>query len=78
MKAQTYVITRTVRPDAGTLPDFDLRILTRDTVRAARRYFAEPGVRERFEAWLAEKQAQGLYLEPETEVAAWPKSALIP
>ena len=65
MKQQTYSITRTDCPEAGTLPEFEMRILTRETVRAARRYFAQPGVEEAFAAWLAQKQAAGLYLDRE-------------
>lgn len=67
MKTQSFVITRTACPEAGTLPEFELRVLTRETVRAARRYFAQPDTQARFAAWLAEKQAAGLYIEKEVE-----------
>ena len=68
MKQQTYNITRTDYPNSCTLPEFEMRVLTRETVRAARRYFAQPDTQARFAAWLAEKQAAGLYIEKEVEV----------
>ena len=34
----------------------DLDILARETIEATRRYFALPGVKEKYEAWLAKRQ----------------------
>ena len=67
MAQKSFVITRTACQEAGTLPEFELRVLTRETVRAARRYFAQPDTQARFAAWLAEKQAAGMYIEKEVE-----------
>ncbi|MBQ1503304.1 MAG: hypothetical protein IIZ35_04800 [Clostridia bacterium] len=34
----------------------DLDILARETIEATRRYFAIPGVKEKYEAWLAKRK----------------------
>lgn len=44
----------------------DLDILARETIEATRRYFALPGVKEKYEAWLAkrkEKEEKTRYYE---------------
>lgn len=63
MKTRTYVITRQVCVEAAAVPDRTIDALTLATVRAARRYHALPGVQEAYAAWLAAKQAAGLYLD---------------
>ena len=69
MKAQTVTVVRTVGIDAEALPAHELDRLTRETVRAARRFFALPGVAEDYDAWLARQQAAGRYLDEGGETA---------
>ena len=63
MRAPAVITTAAPRVDAAELPAWALDRLTLETVRAARRYFALPGVAEDYAVWLARQQAAGKYLE---------------
>ena len=63
MRNPTLVITRRAQIDAATVPQRDVDILTRETVCAARRFFASADVQADFAVWLARQQAAGRFLE---------------
>ena len=63
MRNTTLVITRRAQIDAAAVAQRDVDTLTRDTLRAARRFFARPDVQADFAVWLARQQAAGRFLE---------------
>ena len=44
-----------VKVDFGSIPEYQRNELAMATVKAAREFFAQPGVEERYQIWLAER-----------------------
>ena len=63
MKTPVVIVTCAAQVEAAAVAQRDVDSLTRETLRAARRFFALPGVSEDFAAWLARQQAAGRFLE---------------
>ena len=47
-----------VRIDFDAMPGRDFDNFARETVEACRRFFALPGVQEKYEAWLAKRKGK--------------------
>lgn len=43
-----------VKVDPSLIPEHEMNILARETLRAAEKYFQQPGVKEDYEKWLKE------------------------
>lgn len=65
MKDPILTVTHDAQICAQAVDELSMRSLARASLGFARRFLDRPGERERFERWLAARQAEGKYLDKE-------------